>query len=119
MDKWGALHAFWSGFGLPAYDAITVPESAVMPYITYEARVSDFDEKIGLTASLWYRSTSWAEISRKAEDISDALVQVKTIPLDVGYLYLTRGNPFAQRMTDEDDMVRRIYLVIMAEYLTP
>jgi hypothetical protein len=46
-------------------------------------------------------------------------VQVKTIPLDVGYLYLTRGNPFAQRMADDDDTVRRIYLVIMVEYLTP
>ena len=119
MDKWQALQHFWESFGIPAYDEATVPDDAVMPYITYSAAIDSLDQPVTMTASVWYRTNSWSAISQKAEEISNSLVQVKTIPLNVGYLYLTRGNPFAQRMIDEDDAVRRIYLVIMAEYLTP
>ena len=36
MDKAQALHSFWSGFGLTAYDENTVPDGAQLPYITYE-----------------------------------------------------------------------------------
>lgn len=119
MDKWQAIQSFWESFSLPVYDETAVPDDAVMPYITYNASISSLDDPVALTANLWYKTNSWADISRKANEISDALVQVKTIPLEKGYLYLTRGTPFAQRMVDEDDTVRRIYLVIMAEYLTP
>lgn len=119
MDKWQAIDTFWNSFNIPAYDQNSVPDNAVMPYITYEAVADRIGRPIPMTASLWYRSSSWVEISHKADEISDALIQVKTIPLDVGFLYLTRGNPFAQRMADEDDTVRRIYIVLMAEFLAP
>lgn len=73
-----------------------------------------------MSASIWKKNTmSWEEISQKAEEISDALVQVKAIPMRVGFLYVTRGTPFAQRVADEDDATRRIYLNIMAEFLAP
>lgn len=122
MDKYQAIHEFWNSFGIPAYDSSTVPEEQSRGdfYITYEATVDRLDNAVPLTASIWKAGTnSWSEISQKAEQISDDLVQVKTIPLDIGYLYLTRGRPFAQRMTDEDDTVRRIYINLMAEFLTP
>jgi len=119
MDKWQALQSFWESFEIPAYDEATVPDDATMPYITYNATIDSLNRPVVMTANIWYKTNSWSDISKKAEEISNALVQVKTIPLDVGYLYLTRGNPFAQRMADDDDTVRRIYLVIMAEYLTP
>ena len=118
-NKWQALQSFWESFGIPAYDEATVPDNAVMPYITYSAIVDRLDNPIAMTANIWYRSSSWVEVSQKAEEISDELIQVKTIPLDTGFLYLTRGNPFAQRIADEDDAVRRIYIVLMAEYLAP
>ena len=119
MNKWQAIDNFWNGFGIPAYDETTVPDNAIMPYITYNAVTDRIDHPTAMTASIWYRTKSWTEISQKADEISEELIQVKTIPLDVGFLYLTRGNPFAQRMVDEDDTVRRIYLIVMAEYLAP
>lgn len=119
MDKWQAIQSFCESFEIPAYDESTVPDDAIMPYITYSASIDRLDHPITITINIWYRTNSWADISRKAEDISNALIQVKTIPLDVGYLYLTRGQPFAQRMVDEDDTVRRIYINLMAEFLTP
>lgn len=120
MDKYQALHEFWNSFDIPAYDAASVPDEAGAFYITYNAVTDSLDRAIPMSASIWKtNTTSWSEISQKAEQISDALIQVKTIPLDIGYLYITRGQPFAQRMQEENDTVKRIYINIMAEYLAP
>ena len=122
LDKFQALNYFWNSFGIPAYESTTVPEGTNLGdfYITYEAAIDSLGRAVPLSASIWKKNTmSWEEISQKAEEISDALVQVKVIPMRVGYLYITRGTPFAQRMSDEDESVRRIYINIMAEYLAP
>lgn len=122
LDKFQALNYFWNSFGIPAYESTTVPDGANLGdfYITYEAVVDRLDNAVPMSASIWKRNTmSWEEISQKAEEISDALIQVKTIPMRVGYLYITRGTPFAQRMVDENESTRRIYINIMAEFLAP
>ena len=120
MDKAQALNEFWSSFGLPAYDVNTVPEDAEMPYITYETSTDSIDNQIPLNASLWYRQLSWAEISKKAEEISKYLYEMNpcTKKVDGGRMYICRGTPFAQRMSDEDDMIRRIVLSIWVEFFT-
>lgn len=120
MDKAQALQNFWESFGLPAYDSTAVPDDAQMPYITYSVATDSLDNVVNLSASLWYRSTSWASISQKAEEIAEAIIKMNppAIALDNGRLYITKGTPFAQRMQDEDDTVRRIYLNIQAEFLT-
>lgn len=119
MDKWEALHDFWSSFGIPAYDSSDVPDDAVMPYITYSAQVGPFESILLLNASVWYRSTSWREISNKVDEIAQALNGYRLESLDGRqYLFLTQGEPFAQRMPDEDDRVRRVYINVMAEFFT-
>ncbi len=119
MDKWQALHNFWSGFAIPAYDESDVPDDAVMPYITYSANVASFENPVTLSASIWYRSTSWAAISQKSDEIARALEGYHLEPIEDGqYLFLVQGSPFAQRMQDEDSAVRRIYVNVMAEYFT-
>ena len=120
MDKAQALHNFWSGFGLPAYDENTVPEDAAMPRITYSVSTDSIDNRLLLSGSLWYHSTSWEDISKKAEEIAQALVTMNppAIEIDNGRLYLCKGSPFAQRMEDPDDSIRRIYINLEAEFLT-
>ena len=122
-DKEKALHAFWSSFGWTAKDENTVPDDAMTRYdghyITYTVATSSLDEPIPLSASLWCKDTSWTTITAKAEEISKALgVGGKLVRFDGGYLWLCRGVPFTQRMPDEDDTIRRIYINVMAEYLT-
>lgn len=121
MNKAQAIHSFWNSFGIPAYDSMTVnKEEAGDFYITYDVATDSLDRPVTMSASIWHKNTtSWEAISLKAEQISNALIQVKTIPLDIGFLYITRGQPFAQRMADESDSIRRIYINIMAEYLAP
>ena len=120
MTKASALYNFWSGFGLTAYEENTVPTDAKFPYITYQVVTDSFDAEIALTASVWYRGTSWVEANAKAEEISRTISRGgKTIPVDGGVLWLKRGTPFSQSMGDEtDDLIKRKYLNITAEFLT-
>ena len=123
MDKEQGLHSFWSGFGLTAYDERTVPTGLLsprMPYITYEVSTDNIGEPVALTGSIWYRSTSWAQVTSKLHEVEASIgYGGKTIKVDGGYLYITRGRPFSQRMSDDtDNSVRRIIVNIMVEYLT-
>lgn len=120
MTKASALYNFWSGFGLTAYEENTVPTDAKFPYITYQVVTDSFGAEIALTASVWYRGTSWVEANAKAEEISRTISRGgKTITVDGGVLWLKRGTPFSQSMGDEtDDLIKRKYLNITAEFLT-
>ena len=119
MDAEQAIHSFWSSFGLTAYDENTVPDNADLPRITYSLSKAYFDEPVMLSASLWYKSTSWAEITQKAAQIGETIgLGGKVLKTDDGYIWLKRGVPFAQRMSDEDDTIRRIYLNIEVEHFT-
>lgn len=120
MTKAAAIYQFWSCFGLTAYEENTVPTDATFPYITYQLVTDSFDREIPLTASLWYRSESWADINAKTEEISQKISRGgKIISCDGGAVWLKRGQPFAQNMGDEsDDLIKRKYLNITAEFMT-
>ena len=120
MDKAQAIQSFWASFDLPAYDSTTVPNDAQMPYITYDVAADSLGNVVNMSASIWYRTTSWKEISQKADEIAKAITTMfpPSIQLDEGRLYIAKGTPFSQRMPDEDNAVRRIYLNIQAEFLT-
>lgn len=122
-NKEQTLHLFWSSFGLAAYDESTVPTGSNapdFPYITYNVVTDSIGTPVALTASVWYRSSSWAGVTEKAESIGKEIgLGGKLIPYDGGALWLKRGTPFSQRMSDDsDDMVRRIYLNIEAEFIS-
>ena len=123
MDKEQALHQFWSSFGLTAYDENTVPDNALTTnggkYLTYNVATASLDEPTPLYAHLWYKSSSWAEITVKANQMAEAIGRGGAIVhFDGGYIWICRGAPFSQRMPDEDDTIRRIYINVMAEYLS-
>lgn len=118
MNKEQCLHAFWSSFGWKAYDETTVPDDAVLPRITYDVATSSFDNTVSLNASLWVRSTSWSEITAKANEIGSYIGRGGIIlPYDGGAIWITRSVPWAQRMGDDDDTLRRIVLGITLEFI--
>lgn len=123
MDKWQAQQAFWSSFGLPAYDELTVPDDAVMPYITYEAVSGNIGAQSTVSASIWYRSNSWKEISEKSEAIARAIYEdARTaIKIDGGYMKvrLPNGTMHSDRMEEPTDkQVRRIRFSVELEFIT-
>lgn len=123
MDRWQALDAFWAQFGLTAYDQSTVPTGDAAPnppYITYEAAVGSSSADVYLTASLWYKGYSWAEVSAKSDAIHDYIgdrgVRIKC---DTGELWVRRAQPFARRIAEPtDDSIRRIMLMIYVKFET-
>lgn len=119
MDKWQAIDAFWNSFEWNAYDESAVPDNATMPYITYSASVASFESPVSLSASLWIHSTSFEEISQKSDEIARKLSPHFIMKLDDGeYVFMTQGTPFSQRVPDENDSVKRLYINVMAEYFT-
>ena len=120
MDKAQAINSFWSSFELKAYEQNSVPDGAELPYITYETATDSIENVLPLTASLWYRTTSWAEASKKADEIARYLTEMypATMQIDGGRMYITKGTPFAQRMSDTDNTIKRILLNIAVEFFT-
>lgn len=125
-DKWQIQDQFWNSFGIPAYDENSVfsqekDQIPAYPHITYEAQNGVWNQNLSLSASLWYRSTSWREISQKADEILAYIKHGVMLKVDQGYFWIKapEGTPFAQRMgSDGDDLIKRIYLSVNAEALT-
>ena len=128
MTKASAIHHFWNSFGIKAYEENVVYDidesgkevEAKFPYITYQLSTSDFGNDVALTASVWYRSSSWVEANAKTDEISHAIgLGGKVLNCNGGKVWIKRGTPFAQNMGDEsDNLIKRKYLNITAEYLT-
>lgn len=121
MNKMQALHSFWSGFGFLAYEENAVPsgkDAPAVPYITYTAVFDSLGNEVGLIGNVWTRSTSWEQAFLIQDEIEKALQNGgKIINFDGGKLWLKRGSPFAQPMGDDsDDLIRRIYINISAEF---
>lgn len=121
MDKEQAIHDFWSRFGIPAYSENSVPDGVTYPFIAYSVSTGMLGGVTTLGANLYYRSTSWEAIQLKKEEIARYLgIGGVTIKLDKGYAYFCQAEPFAQQMSEPgDDMVKRYYLMLQAEFLTP
>lgn len=119
MMKAQALHSFWSRY-LKSYDENTVPDNASFPYITYMSASDSFDETLSLSASLYYKSTSWFDIENKTQEIShDIGMGGLLVPYAGGTLWIKRGTPFSQRSSDvTDDTIRRIIINIEVEYIS-
>lgn len=117
MDRIQALHLFLSSFGLNAYDENSVPEGTKLPYITYQVSIGDYGEDIYTSVSVWYYSSSWAEIESKVKEIDTFLSDGGVnIAYDKGSIWIKKSNPFAQRVADSNDMVRRYNINIAIEY---
>ena len=119
MNKIQALNSFWSRFGLIAYDETHVPDYAEMPYITYETVSDSFGNTVAGSASLWYRTESWSEITQKELEIAEVITKGgMLVPYEGGAFWIKRGQPWAQRLADDTDSVRRIILNVELEFLS-
>ncbi len=121
MTKAAALYQFFSSFGMTAYTSTSVPEDAVFPYLTYELITSAWEAgEVGLTVNLWFYTESEKIPNTKADEISRAIgLGGKILPCDGGYIWLKRGSPWCQSLSDETSpTIKRRYINITAEYLT-
>jgi len=122
MNVFEALDQFWNIFQWPAYDENTVPpppNTPALPYITYGAAYANFDEPCALHIDLWDKGSSWTNVTRKMTEINRTIgAGGKMLRYDGGHIWIKRGIPFAQRMSDPNPEIRRIYINIEAEFIT-
>lgn len=124
MTKASALYNFFSSFDIEAYEETLVPtgeEAPKFPYLTYQLITDSFDNEVLIPVSLWYRSeASLLALNTKTEEISQRIGRGGVfLDCDGGKIWIKRGSPFAQTMSDpEDNTIRRKYINIMAEFLT-
>ena len=130
MDKQQGLNQFWSQFGIPCFEETSVPDEIYdettgkmiplePPYITYQKILGSLDEPVYPTASLWTRNESWSEADRIMNAINNALKNGgQIIKIDEGRMWIVRGSPFAQAMSDEDRTIRRYFINLAVEFFT-
>lgn len=117
---------FWKSFGLRAFEENSVPtgkNKPAFPYITYQYDSSSFETTVPLTASLWYRSTSWEPVLTMADDVAGVITNAGVNVLsDDGSqaIWVKRGTPFMSRLPDEaeDNMVKRMLINVEVEFLS-
>ena len=125
MDNFQAIQAFWERFGLDAYDEQTTfdeGEQPAYPHITYESFSGTWTSSRTMTAHLWSRSSSWAWIKTKADEIKKNIGNGIVLPVEDGVLWfrIPEYTPFAQVIASgsEDVKVQRILLNVEVEFLT-
>lgn len=121
MTKYQALFDFFNSFGIPAYLESSVPETANFPYITYSLATTTFtqDSPANMVVNVFYRQTE-AAANAKVEEISEAIgLNGLVLPCEDGKIWLQRGNPWCQSMSDPvDDKIQRRYLNVTAYFFT-
>ena len=103
--KSATIYNFFAGFGIDAYEENSVyslENPPAFPYITYENKTDSFGAgDTSISFSLWFRSTSWVTAHALADEISEYIGQGgKQIPCDGGFIWIKRGQPYAQDMGD-------------------
>lgn len=129
MDSWQALHAFWSGFDVPAYDEQTVFDerySPAYPHITYESAAGTNGNTELLSASLWdmvdptEQTASWAWLKKKAEEIKHAIgyggLKMKVEGGGI-WIKLPNTSPFSRPLPSGEDNILRIQMNIEVDYI--
>lgn len=120
MTKGAALQAFFDGI-MTAYSASAVPDDATLPYLTYDFVTSSWGNgEVNLPVNMWFRTTSEKEPNAAVERLSKAIgLGGVQLPCDDGVIWLKRGSPWAQSMSDETDKtIKRRYINVTAEYMT-
>lgn len=117
LDKWSVQKVYWSSFGLPAYEENTVPDDAVMPYLTYQAVSGQLGGLPNATANLFYKGTSWAKIMQEVGTIEKFID--RQMFFDGGIMKVRKPlQNFAQPMPESDKKVRRMRLNVEIEFLS-
>lgn len=119
--KAAAIQGFLSGFGIPAYAAASVPDDASEPYLTYNLVDGAWgDAEQAMQVDIWYYGDGEAALNAKVQEISNAIgLSGVLLRCDAGCIWVKRGSPFAQAVTEStDDRMKRRYVNIDLEYFT-
>lgn len=108
-----ALYAYYSSFGLPAYNEMSVPDDATLPYITYNLQQGDFCDPVTHYVQVWDRSYSYSYVAAIADMIVADIGRGKMLPYSGGYVCIRPSTPLIQLLAEEAEggpTERRAYI---------
>ena len=119
MTSAEAFQRWLESFGLPVYASSSVTSDTKLPYVTYDWATGDIlSGEVNETVNVWYRTTSEAVPNAKADEIGKALgLGGVMLPYDGGGLWLKKGSPFCQSVTEDGGNVKRRYLNVDIEFV--
>lgn len=106
-----ALYEFFSGFGIPAYPENTVPDDAVLPYLSYSLAEPEWDQVQSFYVKVYYRNrSSYLESLTKADEIVREIGTGIVLPCEPhGYIAIHPQTPLIQQLPPEEE-VRGAYI---------
>lgn len=109
-----ALHAFYSGFEIPAFEEYSVPDDQELPYITYTVPQSDVFSGATHQARVWYPTDKGApsnvQVNAKADEVIAAIGRGVRINTENGFIIIYPGNGTLAQNQPSDDGTRIVYL---------
>lgn len=104
LPKNKAIHQFFSSFGIDAYRDTSVPDDAVLPYLTYQYVTAGFNQPCSMTVRMWFYGESESIPDEYAEAFNRALANGGAkVLFDGGSVVFTRGTPFCIAQSGESD----------------
>ncbi|MCQ2507239.1 MAG: hypothetical protein MJ097_00450 [Dorea sp.] len=86
------------------YAKTSVPDDAILPYLTYEFVDADFlDGDVSIEVDLWNRTESEAEMNRVAREFRHYINNNDLIACDEGKMWIKAGNPFSSPIPIEGE----------------
>lgn len=118
MNKTQALNKFWSeATGLIAFEENAIPDSATLPYCTYQTITDSLNYAVFTQGNVWANTDSWETLDNVIDRLEAYINGGKIIRLNNGSMMICKGSPFAQRRTD-DTGVKGYLINIQIEYFT-
>ena len=111
---------YWDAYPETAVPSIVAGygHDAAFPYLTYNAPFDpDCERNVSISVNLWDYTLSEKTMNDAVSELSDAIgAGGKQILCDGGCIWLRRGTPFAQPITENDPKLKRRYINLTAAY---
>ena len=107
-----AIYNFLSQVGVPVYPENGGPVGAVLPYLTWTPVEPEWDTEAVLTVRIWSRGPSYRELAGLVDQLGALLEEPAVLETPGGFLYLSKGDPWAQPQPLQGSDVLVMYLNI-------
>lgn len=101
------LKEYWNSFSIPAYPEKHIPDTATLPYITYEEKQPDWRESAVYYVRIWYEGTSIVPLTKKADEISEDVGEGKMIKSNKTIAWIFKEPTFFQ-LVDQPEADRHV-----------
>lgn len=105
-----SVNSFLSNIAPPFLEN-NVPDNAAFPYLTYTLSSEEFGKEGMLQIRIFTKSTSTTQVGDLTDKLESLVRQGTVLKLDDGTIWLYKGSPFAQYITEENN-VKSCYILL-------